>query len=573
VNPKKRGRDETDPPVVLHGTLKKSYTMENPMLQGLEEQDEEQDMYADAGDNLWSANDIPEDTYKLLSLTQKPVAGKKKKNYKPEMKSTGFNILIGLLKFEDETKKKYATKKEIKQAIKNAKEELGDLLISNWTAMNTLIKYELVSNFQFSDDEKYSLTDLGFQTATDCFVKLVQEKENPEPAAASPPSNPSSTTAKDLKNPDAMNIENCSAVPTSNSNSNSATTLDSNSVGSENKEAELFDYSKFDFSKTVKKSQTKTVLKRSHTEEQRITSISSERKDENTVSFSLFERLSTEKEKTSLSRFKEEERIIQERIIEEKETPYKHDEKDEKETTEVFNHLVEKSKIIGAWSLVLFVDNREIRSKTERDFISEKFTQNGVNCRLVNLSLGDFLWAVEVGEGNNKTMYVLDYIIERKTADDLAASILDKRYNQQKFRLQNSNLKNIFYLVEGRVSQHSTLPQATVNKAVLNTQIVQNFKVRTTTSLQESIRLITEMHIAIESKFAQDLNNPSQDYTSFKYKFEEYQAVTSKSQGLTSKIHFGNMLRLIKGCGKECVSQILEKFDTLMDFYNALKKT
>ena len=149
---------------------------------------------------------------------------------------------------------------------------------------------------------------------------------------------------------------------------------------------------------------------------------------------------------------------------------------------------------------------------------------------------------------------------------------MDKRYNQQKFRLQNSNIKNIFYLVEGRVSQHSNLPQSTINKAILNTQIVQNFKVRTTQSIQESIRLITEMHIAIEGKFAQDLNNSSQDYTCFKYKFEEYQTVTSKSQGLTSKIHFGNMLRLIKGCGKECVSQILEKFDTLFDFYNALKK-
>lgn len=167
---------------------------------------------------------------------------------------------------------------------------------------------------------------------------------------------------------------------------------------------------------------------------------------------------------------------------------------------------------------------------------------------------------------------MLDYIIERKTADDLAASIVDKRYNQQKFRLQNSNIKNIFYLVEGKVSQHANLPQTTINKAVLNTQIVQNFKVRTTQSLQESIRLITEMHIAIEGKFAQDLSNPTQDYACFKYKFEEYQAVVSKSQGLTNKIHFGNMLRLIKGCGKENVAQILEKFDTLYDFYNTLKK-
>jgi len=345
-DPKKRGRDEADPPLVVHETLRKSHTMDNPMLQGLEEQEEENDMYADYGDNLWSANDLPEDSVKLLSLTQKPTTGKKFKNYKPEKNSTGANILIGLLKFESETKKKYATKKEIKQALKNAKEELGDLLISNWSAMNTLIKYDLVSNFQFSDEEKYSLTDSGFQTATDCYVKKIEDKQNPEPVAAT---NPSSTTAKDFKNPDAMNIEsNSSPIQTSNSNSNSATTVDLNNAGSENKDVEFFDYSKFDFSKTVKKSQTKTVLKRSFTEEKVIITHKEKETTENTVSFSLFERLSTEKEKAAVARFTE---IEQDEVYEketphknfDKETPYKNDEKEEKESTEIYNHLVEKS--------------------------------------------------------------------------------------------------------------------------------------------------------------------------------------------------------------------------------------
>jgi hypothetical protein len=36
------------------------------------------------------------------------------------------------------------------------------------------------------------------------------------------------------------------------------------------------------------------------------------------------------------------------------------------------------------------------------------------------------------------TDYVLDFIVERKTADDLAASIMDGRYDEQKFRLKNS---------------------------------------------------------------------------------------------------------------------------------------
>jgi ERCC4-type nuclease len=46
-----------------------------------------------------------------------------------------------------------------------------------------------------------------------------------------------------------------------------------------------------------------------------------------------------------------------------------------------------------------------------------------------DLPLGDFAWAIEIKfRDMTKKMYMLDYIIERKTADDLASSIMDGRY-------------------------------------------------------------------------------------------------------------------------------------------------
>ena len=107
--------------------------------------------------------------------------------------------------------------------------------------------------------------------------------------------------------------------------------------------------------------------------------------------------------------------------------------------------------------------------------------------------------------------------------------------------------------MEGRTTQSAALPQSTVEKAMLNTQIIQRFKVRKTQSLQESLRLITEMHIAIESKFRKELANSKSEYMCFRYKYDEYQTVGSKTQCLTNRILFGNMLRTIKGCGKEFV--------------------
>ena len=43
----------------------------------------------------------------------------------------------------------------------------------------------------------------------------------------------------------------------------------------------------------------------------------------------------------------------------------------------------------------------------------------------------------------------MDVIIERKTVDDLASSIVDKRYKDQKKRLAKCGVKNIYYLIEG----------------------------------------------------------------------------------------------------------------------------
>ena len=44
---------------------------------------------------------------------------------------------------------------------------------------------------------------------------------------------------------------------------------------------------------------------------------------------------------------------------------------------------------------------------------------------------------------------VLDWIVERKRVDDLASSIIDKRYDQQKYWLGKCGISNIVYLVEG----------------------------------------------------------------------------------------------------------------------------
>ena len=67
------------------------------------------------------------------------------------------------------------------------------------------------------------------------------------------------------------------------------------------------------------------------------------------------------------------------------------------------------------------------------------------------------------------TDYVLDFIVERKTADDLAASIMDGRYEEQKYRLKMCGINNVVYLVEGSPGQYCKIPEVVLKKAQIHT--------------------------------------------------------------------------------------------------------
>ena len=87
--------------------------------------------------------------------------------------------------------------------------------------------------------------------------------------------------------------------------------------------------------------------------------------------------------------------------------------------------------------------------------------------------------------------FVLDFIVERKTADDLAASILDGRYEEQKFRLKNCGINNVTYLVEGKPSNHCRLPEAVLKKACIHTQIFHGFNILRLDTIQSTLRWLT----------------------------------------------------------------------------------
>jgi ERCC4-type nuclease len=116
--------------------------------------------------------------------------------------------------------------------------------------------------------------------------------------------------------------------------------------------------------------------------------------------------------------------------------------------------------------------------------------------------------------------YMLDYIIERKSCNDLAASIIDGRYNEQKLRLANSGMR-VTYLIEGDPHQTSLGgtggPRAAfgggplkigakhILTAMANTQVLAGFHVVQTTTIDATIAHLGAMHRIVEANFFSSL--------------------------------------------------------------------
>lgn len=111
----------------------------------------------------------------------------------------------------------------------------------------------------------------------------------------------------------------------------------------------------------------------------------------------------------------------------------------------------------GTYDIRPMIDYREVKSRQEREFFSEAMNRKGIKMETRQLALGDIIWVAI----HKKTKFccVLNTIIERKRLDDLAASIKDNRFMEQKNRLEKSGCSQKYYLIE------ETMQSSVVNMA------------------------------------------------------------------------------------------------------------
>lgn len=170
-----------------------------------------------------------------------------------------------------------------------------------------------------------------------------------------------------------------------------------------------------------------------------------------------------------------------------------------------------------SFDIRLVLDTREVRSTTDRDYISEELKKQGVHPIMRALPLGDILWVAKLkdefadqlralnhdDQEEHSTEIVLDYIVERKRLDDLISSIKDGRFHEQKFRLRKSGMQNVTYLVEAfsiSAERSDTYGQS-VETAITSTQVVNDIFVKQTMKLDDTIKYLARMTRTLEDLY------------------------------------------------------------------------
>ena len=97
-------------------------------------------------------------------------------------------------------------------------------------------------------------------------------------------------------------------------------------------------------------------------------------------------------------------------------------------------------------------------------------------------------------------------LIERKTFNDLLASVKDGRYEEQSYRLSKSDIihpHSIIYLIEGLVSQIRTpLDKKTIFSAITSLQVFKGFSTHRTGTMGETAEWILQLAEKIDREIA-----------------------------------------------------------------------
>ncbi|KAF9794373.1 hypothetical protein SFRURICE_014593 [Spodoptera frugiperda] len=232
----------------------------------------------------------------------------------------------------------------------------------------------------------------------------------------------------------------------------------------------------------------------------------------------------------------------------------------------------------GDFDIILLIDKNETGGLKKRNdpTIMEFNKYPDLKHDYRSLKIGDFTWIAKHKNHPDQEL-VLPYVVERKRMDDLAASIKDGRFHEQKFRLRRCGLKNVIYLVEKYDKNKGLgLPLPSLLQALTNTRVQDGFKVRSTNSLNQSVRFLAMMTKRLTIRYGKmTLRNGGEDcddaHDDMNFgapqivrlmTFEYFNKSSAKTKPLTVKDTFIKLLLQLKGVSVEKALAITNRYPT-----------
>ncbi|KAJ7735101.1 ERCC4 domain-containing protein [Mycena maculata] len=242
----------------------------------------------------------------------------------------------------------------------------------------------------------------------------------------------------------------------------------------------------------------------------------------------------------------------------------------------------------GEYTVRLVLDNRETGGAGNRDKIGAGLRVNGVDVETRALALGDVAWIAKRGAEE----CMLDVVLERKRLDDLVGSIKDGRFHEQKFRLMQSGISSVLYLVEAYDTRRQKADWGVqISTALSSTQVVDGFMVKETKNIDDTISYLTgltdelkrvhqtkDLHIIPTQMIRRHSYVDLQKYLRrekadrcFVTSWADFQDLNHKSRFTTVRDTWTRMLLCVKGMSAEKVGAVVERWDTPRALWEAFR--
>ncbi|PNY27138.1 Crossover junction endonuclease MUS81 [Tolypocladium capitatum] len=254
----------------------------------------------------------------------------------------------------------------------------------------------------------------------------------------------------------------------------------------------------------------------------------------------------------------------------------------------------------GSFSLHLVLDVREVRTKTDRDYMQDELAKQGAKPIMRSLEVGDATWIAKLHDPNLLSRHgaegdeiVLDWIVERKRLDDLIGSIKDGRFHEQKFRLNRSGVKKVIYIIEEISMDLASLQryEEAVQSAIASTQVVNGYFVKRTAKMDETIKYLSRLTGMLKRDYELKTLNviPTRILTAQNYlpllnhlrdrepsggyyiSYPAFASLASKSDMMTLRDVFLKMLMTTRGVTGERALEIQKRWKTPYDFVKAFE--